>query len=133
MTFGERIVFYRGKKRINQKQLAQILGITPTRLNYWEKDKRQPDVAMIKAISEALEVSPDVLIGNAPEPSEENKKSSEPEGSEDRISMEQSHRLFDALIAAGLIDESGEVTEADRAFFRSIVSLNDAWTMSKRV
>lgn len=133
MTFGERIVFYRGKKRINQKQLAQILGITPTRLNYWEKDKRQPDVAMIKAISEALEVSPDVLIGNAPEPSEENKKSPEPEGSEDRISMEQSNRLFDALIVAGLIDESGEFTEADRAFFRSIVSLIDAWTMSKRV
>lgn len=133
MTFGERIVFYRGKKRINQKQLAQILGITPTRLNYWEKDKRQPDVAMIKAISEALEVSPDVLIGNAPEPSEENKKSPEPEGSEDRISMEQSNRLFDALIAAGLIDESGEFTDADRAFFRSIVSLIDAWTMSKRV
>ena len=133
MTFGERIVFYRGKKRINQKQLAQILGITPTRLNYWEKDKRQPDVAMIKAISEALEVSPDVLIGNAPEPSEENKKSPEPEGSEDRISMEQSNRLFDALIAAGLIDESGEFTEADRAFFSSIVSLIDAWAMSKRV
>lgn len=133
MTFGERIVFYRSKKRINQKQLAQILGITPTRLNYWEKDKRQPDVAMIKAISEALEVSPDILIGNAPEPVEENKKSPEPEGSEDMISMEKSNRLFDALIATGLIDESGEFTDADRAFFRSIVSLIDAWTMSKRV
>lgn len=133
MTFGERIVFYRGKKNINQKQLAQILGITPTRLNYWEKDKRQPDVAMIKAISEALEVSPDILIGNAPDEYEQTKKSPEPEGSEDKISMEQSNRLFDALIAAGLIDESGEFTEADRAFFRSIVSLIDAWTMSKRV
>lgn len=71
MTFGERIVFYRGKKKINQKQLAKILGITPTRLNYWEKDKRQPDVSMIKAISDALEVSPDILIGNAPDESEQ--------------------------------------------------------------
>ena len=133
MTFGERIVFYRGKKNINQKQLAQMLGITPTRLNYWEKDKRQPDVAMIKAISEALDVSPDILIGNAPDESEQTRKSPEPEWSEDKISMEQSNRLFDALIAAGLIDESGEFTEADRAFFRSIVSLIDAWTMSKRV
>lgn len=133
MTFGERIVFYRGKKNINQKQLAQILGITPTRLNYWEKDKRQPDVAMIKAISEALDVSPDILIGNVPDEFEQTEKSPEPEGSEDKISMEQSNRLFDALIAAGLIDESGEFTEADRAFFRSIVSLIDAWTMSKRV
>lgn len=133
MTFGERIVFYRGKKNINQKQLAQILGITPTRLNYWEKDKRQPDVAMIKAISEALDVSPDILIGNALDKFEQTKNSPEPEGSEDKISMEQSNRLFDALISAGLIDESGEFTEADRAFFRSIVSLIDAWTMSKRV
>ena len=40
------------------------LGITATRLNYWEKDKREPDVAMIKKISALLDVSSDWLIGN---------------------------------------------------------------------
>lgn len=132
MTFGERIVFYRGKKKINQKQLAQILGITPTRLNYWEKDKRQPDVAMIKAISDALEVSPDILIGNALDEFEQIKKAPEPEGSEERISMEESNRLFDALVNAGLIDDSMNFSEADGAFFNGIAQLINAWVMSHR-
>lgn len=132
MTFGERIVFYRGKKKINQKQLAQILGITPTRLNYWEKDKRQPDVSMIKAISDALEVSPDILIGNAPDESEQIKKSPELECSEERISMDESNDLFDILIDGGFIDEGVNLTDDDRAFLVHIIGLLDVWCRSKR-
>lgn len=64
LTLGETIIFYRAKSGLTQRQLADILGITPTRLNYWEKDKRQPDVGMIKALASALHVSVDVLIGN---------------------------------------------------------------------
>ena len=64
MTFGQRLIEARENKKMNQKQLAEALGITPTRLNYWEKDKRQPDVSMIQALAETLEVSADYLIGN---------------------------------------------------------------------
>ncbi|WP_317400466.1 helix-turn-helix domain-containing protein [Anaerotruncus colihominis] len=64
MTFGERLVASRERKSISQKQLADMLGITPTRLNYWEKDKRQPDVSNIKRLASALGVSTDYLIGN---------------------------------------------------------------------
>lgn len=63
MTFGERLVYARENKGMNQKQLAEALEITPTRLNYWEKDKRQPDVPMIRRLAEVLEVSADYLIG----------------------------------------------------------------------
>ena len=66
MTFGERLVEAREQLGLNQRQLAEILEITPTRLNYWEKDKRQPDVPMIKALARALQVSADYLIGNDP-------------------------------------------------------------------
>lgn len=131
MTFGERIVFYRSKKNINQKQLAQILNITPTRLNYWEKDKRQPDVAMIKSLSEALEVSPDVLIGNAPEDIEPTKKFPDPEGSGEQISMDESNRLFDALVNAGLIRDNIGFSDDDRAFLKHIFGLLDIWCRSK--
>ena len=65
MTFGERLVMSREAIGYSQKQLAESLGITPTRLNYWEKDKRQPDVEMIKALSSALNVSADYLIDNS--------------------------------------------------------------------
>lgn len=63
MTFGERLVHARELVGLNQKQLADLLEISPTRLNYWEKDKRQPDVAMIKKIASALRVTGDYLIG----------------------------------------------------------------------
>lgn len=66
VTFGERLVEAREQIGLNQKQLAEILEITPTRLNYWEKDKRQPDVPMIKALARALQVTADYLIGNEP-------------------------------------------------------------------
>ena len=64
MEFGDRLVKAREKKGLNQKELAQMLGITPTRLNYWEKNKREPDVFMIKKLAFELNVSTDYLIGN---------------------------------------------------------------------
>ena len=62
-TFGKRLVAARKKLNLTQKELADRLGITPTRLNYWEKDKREPDVHMIKRISNILSVDPNYLIG----------------------------------------------------------------------
>lgn len=66
-TFGKRLVYARNKKEYSQKQLAELMGITPTRLNYWEKDKREPDILMLKKLSEILEVDSDFLIGNWPD------------------------------------------------------------------
>lgn len=63
MTFGERLVQARKKIGLNQKQLAEKINITPTRLNYWEKDKRQPDVKMIQKLAKALNTTGDELIG----------------------------------------------------------------------
>ena len=64
MSFGNRLKQARENKGYNQKQFADRLGVTPTRLNYWEKDKREPDVAIIKQIAQSLDVSSDWLIGN---------------------------------------------------------------------
>lgn len=64
MTFGEKITKAREDMNLNQRQLAVLLDVTPTRLNYWEKDKREPDVEMIKKLSSVLQVSADYLIGN---------------------------------------------------------------------
>ena len=63
MKFGDRLTMYRGETGFNQKEFASALGITPTRLNYWEKNKRQPDVEMLKKIASTLKVSTDDLIG----------------------------------------------------------------------
>lgn len=69
MTFGERLYACMQQAGYSQKQLAEKIDVTPTRLNYWIKDKRQPDIPWIRALSAALNVSTDYLIGNTPEPS----------------------------------------------------------------
>lgn len=67
MTFGERLVESLKQRNLTQKELAEMIGVTPTRLNYWIKDKRQPDVEYIKKLASALKVSGDYLVGNMEE------------------------------------------------------------------
>ena len=64
MTLGQRLVYARENKGYKQNEFAEMLKITATRLNYWEKDKREPDVEMIKKITKLLGISSDWLIGN---------------------------------------------------------------------
>lgn len=61
--FGDRIIKAREKIGLNQKQLASRLSITPTRLNYWEKDKREPDLLMFSKIVKILDVDANELLG----------------------------------------------------------------------
>lgn len=62
MSFSEKIVERRVSLGLSQKELAERLGVTPARLNYWEKGKREPDVHYIKALARELEVSGDYLL-----------------------------------------------------------------------
>lgn len=61
--FGERLISAREEKGYNQKQFAELLGITPTRLNYWEKDKREPDFFMFTKIINTLGIDANQLLG----------------------------------------------------------------------
>ena len=70
MTFGERLAMYIEKAGMSQKQLAEAIEVTPTRLNYWVKDKREPDVFYIKALAKALGVTGDDLLGTHHEQSD---------------------------------------------------------------
>lgn len=61
--FGENLVFLRKAKGLNQKEFAQALDISPTRLNYWEKGKSLPDLIWAKRMAEVLGVSVSRLMG----------------------------------------------------------------------
>lgn len=126
MTFGEKLVFYRTKKNMTQKALAEELGITPTRLNYWEKDKREPDVQMILEIAKALDVSANVLIGYE----EETKKSPAPESAREKefILLDETN---DFLVELGYIRKGQQLSDADYEFLRHIVGLMNAWFRRK--
>lgn len=61
--FGENLTEAREKAGMSQKGLAELLGITPTRLNYWEKNKREPNIEMIQKIASALKIPVGKLLG----------------------------------------------------------------------
>ena len=62
-SIGKRIAECRRSKSFTQDELANRLGVTPQALSKWEKGISSPDLAMLSAICEILEVSSDFLIG----------------------------------------------------------------------
>ena len=55
----------REEKGISQKELAGKLGVSPTNIYNYEVGRTEPSIEMLIAISKALEVSVDYLIGNS--------------------------------------------------------------------
>lgn len=98
MTFGERLAEYIAKSGLSQKQLAEKIGVTPTRLNYWVKDKREPDVFHIKALAKALEITGDELLGTENDENEQNGN------------LEFTQAEIDLMIAIRDLDAPGKAT-----------------------
>ena len=131
MTIGERIVEQRKKLGMTRVQLAQDLDIPHTTLRNYETDQREPGHLILIMLSKKFGVTTHYLLG-MDEINEDNKKSPTPEGAEDQISMEESNRLFDALVGGGFIDEGADLTDDDRAFLMHIIGLLNVWGRSKR-
>lgn len=68
LTLGQRIVYFRKKAGIRQTDLAAIVGIKQSALSYYEKDRREPSVEVIRKISQALNITGDTLLGLEPYP-----------------------------------------------------------------
>ena len=128
MTLGEKIVYYRDKKGLTQKALAERMGITPTRLNYWEKDKREPDVKMLNLLCRTLEVDPKVLLSDeeiekAPAPSEDSAGENGKLGRDDGVKV---------LMSLGFIDEGEELADIDFLFLEGVINILEAWFEQRR-
>lgn len=112
MTFGERLFECMRKAGYNQKQLAEKIEITPVRLNYWIKDKRQPDIQWIKRLAAALDVSADYLIGNKVESAG---------NAMDALVEERNLSNADRNLIEGILSLTPEQREALTAFASSLV------------
>lgn len=122
MTLGEKIVYYRDKKGLTQKALAERMGITPTRLNYWEKDKREPDVKMLNLLCRTLEVDPKVLLSDeetekAPAPSEDSAEAN-------KVSFKA---IEQALVSMGWVKPGQDLSDTDLDFLMSVGRIVEAW------
>ena len=59
---GSRIRKYREARRMSQKDLAQLIGVSNGRVSNWEQGLNRPDADMIADICRALVVSPSELL-----------------------------------------------------------------------
>lgn len=61
---GNNIQFYRKKKKITLKELADKLNTTSATISNWERGIYQPDIGALIVLSQLFEISIDQLIGN---------------------------------------------------------------------
>lgn len=63
MSLGLNLSKIRIESKLNQRELAQALGVTAGAVGLWETDKRLPDAHMIVKIAQYFNVSTDYLLG----------------------------------------------------------------------
>jgi transcriptional regulator with XRE-family HTH domain len=62
-SLGQRIVYYRKKAGLSQKELAIAIGISSPVLSYYESDKNDPPTTVLVRLAEVLNVTTDKLLG----------------------------------------------------------------------
>ena len=62
-SLGQQITFFRKKTGLKQRDLAVAIGISPSTVSSYEKDKRQPDTLILKNLAKTLNVTVDALLG----------------------------------------------------------------------
>ena len=65
INFGERIKLLRKKRRLNQSELAKILGVSRVMISSYESDMRKPSYENLISIVMYFNVSMDWMFGNA--------------------------------------------------------------------
>lgn len=68
MTFQETLKELRAKKKITQKELAKLVGVSPVQLNRYENGTIRPRLPIIAKLAEVLEVEYS-LLNNSLNPS----------------------------------------------------------------
>ena len=60
---GNRIRKYREECNMTQKQLAERIGVSNSRVSNWEQGLNRPAADILAAVCVALDVSPSLLLG----------------------------------------------------------------------
>lgn len=63
VEIGKRLRYLRQKKKMSQKQLAELLHVAPQTISKWELDKSTPDYDQLIALSQLYRKSIDRLLG----------------------------------------------------------------------
>ena len=63
MQFGNVLRLLRQRNQMTQKQLADIFGVSESRIGMYERCQREPDFEMLEAIADYFNVDMDYLTG----------------------------------------------------------------------
>ena len=63
--FAERLRAARELRKMSQSDLAEKTGLLPSAVSHFETGRRSPSFANLKALSDALRVTTDYLIGRS--------------------------------------------------------------------
>jgi len=66
--FGQRLKILRNKKGMLQKDLANLLKVSPSTIGMYERGKRDPDTETVVFLAKYFNVSTDYLLGLADNP-----------------------------------------------------------------
>jgi len=59
---GKKLRLLMANKEINQRQLAEILGVTQGLVSFWLKNKKMPGIKTLKKMADYFNVSIDLLM-----------------------------------------------------------------------
>jgi transcriptional regulator with XRE-family HTH domain len=65
--FGGRLIAARTIRELSQAELAQRAGLQPAAIGHFERNRRKPSFANVRALAKALNVSSDYLLGRSSE------------------------------------------------------------------
>ncbi len=65
MQFGTVLRLLRKRNNMTQRQLADTLGVSESRIGMYERCKREPDFEMLEAIADYFNVDMDYLTGRS--------------------------------------------------------------------
>lgn len=65
---SERLFLLRSKKKLSQKALGELLGVSDAAITMMEKGKRSPSFEILCALADYFEVSIDYLTGRTDKP-----------------------------------------------------------------
>lgn len=104
-TLGQRIIFYRERLGLTQKELAQKLNIGKSTMSQYESDKRRPSDEIKLQLCEIFSISLDELLGReVPAKADDEKVSAKDQRDLNKF-LQQSEVMFDGELHH--LDEEG--------------------------
>lgn len=67
-VFGKRLKLLRNKTGKNQQDIADAIGISRARYSHYENNHVEPDMSLIRQLSDLYNVSTDYLLGRTEDP-----------------------------------------------------------------